>query len=517
MKPDPNISQETCRREVYEPFDTQMRSYLKIKDDPRFECNGLAKNNTDGKHLADCLKHLVNYRSPSNGGSASPTQQACWTTPSEQHTNYTLFFTEFDDAGWEADLRADPNVKTSEIDHVFQQLESLTKQNKKLDIVVYTHGWHGSSLPDDYYVVLFRALLESLAHLDSNVDPDRQVVGIYVGWRGNSWEHPSPAKYLTFWDRKLAAETVSAGAVQGLFARLHHFYIDNSCHPSGDANLSGSSAKCGRVHMLTIGHSYGALINFRSLLGNMEHGLNIESGKRVYSFGDLVVLLNPAFEGTRYAPLYYSATHRGNFVAPGDIRGGQQLPAVLTLQSVGDSATGDFFPIFRTFSTPADHPVGTEKEQNKRTVGWVPAFQTHRLCLDPQVSSPNPEMEKSRSFACTPQPGDRCDRGSLQEDLTCRIGIWASPSPNDSKAFSALWPEQKDGGVYMGKGMTLVKEATDGRPPYFPYWNVQVDKAIMADHDDVWNDLTTQFILQLYHAVVTQSEAQARCIRGAKC
>lgn len=41
------------------------------------------------------------------------------------------------------------------------------------------------------------------------------------------------------------------------------------------------------------------------------------------------------------------------------------------------------------------------------------------------------------------------------------------------------------------------------RPDYSSCWQVDVDKAIMRDHDDVWNPLTTNLILKLYYAAVT--------------
>lgn len=484
------------------------------------QCGSLDAVTADAKGMADCLAGVVD--SPKTGGS----NNACWHTPSEAHTQaqipYDLYFTEFDDQGWEADLRQKPDTRKTEIDNVFENLGKGLDENHPIDVVVFTHGWHGSSESDNYYVVLFRAFLEQLARIDQQETHPRRVVGIFVGWRGDSGLG-FPAKYLSVWDRKLAAETVSTGAVQGLFERLHRFYLNHSCHPSGNHSVSGTEAKCGQVHMLTIGHSFGAIINFRSLLGNMETGLATPEGERVYSFGDLVVLLNPAFEGTRYAPLYYSAIRRlGGYVGPGKKYGGAQLPVVVTLQSKGDEATRYAFPLFREVTTSADNAIDGEKLQNVHAMGWVPEFATHRLCLSPSEPSPNfPNGAKRPTPSCkTLARSDGCDDSAASGDpnnspYSCRINKKWAPNGPDENAFKIFGAKEPP--VYVGDGMTLStipSEPEKQRPDYFPYWVVQVDKAVMLDHDDVWNPLTTSLILELYRAAVTQGEAQAKLING---
>ncbi|WP_247257737.1 hypothetical protein [Pseudomonas moorei] len=499
-------SPDDCAK-VYEVFDNAIEGV----DGPG-KCGSINGVDRDANDLSNCLASMVDKTTP--GG----INNLCWHAPSEHHSEYDLFFTEFDDQGWEADLRQDPRTRTTEIDNLFTQLTALAK-TKHLDVVIYTHGWHGSSDSDNYYTVLFRDFLQTLAKLDG---ADRHVVGIYVGWRGDSIKFPS--KYLSVWDRKVAAETVSAGAVQGLFEHLHNFYLDNSCHPSGKDSLSGKKESCGKVHMLTIGHSFGALINFRSLLGNMESGLITPPSSRVYSFGDLVVLLNPAFEGTRYAPLYNSAVRRPAYLGLGNEIGGVQLPVIVTLQSQGDWATGDFFPVFRHVTTVGSNLKCPEKSANDQALpcpeksesahamGWVSEFATHKLCLAPYAKSPNFAEGKHPKSICdeTFAKGDECDTTlpnvPIEMWLTCRLKKWAPDGTQSVNAFSVLGSKEP---IYMGEGMTLAAvppEHGETRPDYFPYWVVKVDKSIMYDHDDVWNPLTTQLILKLYHAVVTQSE-----------
>jgi hypothetical protein len=487
------------------------------------ECAAFDDNDQDADKLAACLKNVLK-------DDEFPTQDApCWNTSWEQHDKYDLFFTEFDDEGWAADVRAhmDGRAASSGQDHwiseqdvLFNHLASLVKatgpEEQPVDVVIYTHGWHGSPKPDNYYVVLFRAFLNSLVRLDSAGGKPRHVVGVFVGWRGDSVMFPS--KYVSVWDRKQAAETVSAGAVQGLFERMHRFYLDNSCHVAADGKVIGDPNRCGQVRMLTIGHSFGALINFRSLLGNMEAGLTTSDTSHVYSFGDMVVLLNPAFEGVRYEPLFSDAMRRQSFVGPTQDNGGAQLPVVVTLQSEGDRATREAFPVFREVTSRLENAVGGhEKDESIHAMGWVDAFATHRLCLDPAKIPPGSDASKLKSALCSEAPlaaQDNCDQlppGDPPPDyrLKCRVGVWKGHGTED--AYTALAKDE----VYMGDGMSLLKltNASTPFPAYFPYWVIKVDKRIMADHDDIWNTKTTDVILQLYRAVVNQSDVQANAAR----
>jgi hypothetical protein len=63
-------------------------------------------------------------------------------------------------------------------------------------------------------------LSESDARIrEVNELPPRQVVGIYLGWRGGSVSVPF-AKELTFWARKGAAPRVGHGSVTEVLSRL---------------------------------------------------------------------------------------------------------------------------------------------------------------------------------------------------------------------------------------------------------------------------------------------------------
>src|SRR5205809_562792 len=55
-------------------------------------------------------------------------------------------------------------------------------------VVVFVHGWFHNAGADDPNVQRFKCALNNLQSIDDNAG--EEVVGIYVGWRGESWSIP---------------------------------------------------------------------------------------------------------------------------------------------------------------------------------------------------------------------------------------------------------------------------------------------------------------------------------------
>ncbi|BBU30270.1 hypothetical protein BTHE68_40040 [Burkholderia sp. THE68] len=489
----------------------------------------------EGAERDATLKKIGQYIRDRNDASSTKELGTCWSSPREYHANYDLLFTEFDDLGLAADIREcqtekspgkDTNsvtahgtecLKTSQLAQVYEVLKPYDCGSLKanevctatpVNIIIFTHGWHGSSRPDSWYTVGFRSFLESMATLEAekarrgDTTKQRRVIGIEIAWRGDSLLFPD---VLSVWDRKQAAETISLGAVQGMISRLHEFYLRNTCHIDNRNQMPGNLNRCGHARMLMIGHSFGALIDFRSLVGKVATGLRLDNTAQfAYSFGDLVVLVNPAFEGVRYDPTFTEAHWRTVFpqasTMGNDDSKQSQLPIIVTLQSKGDTATKFWFEAFRHVTTVFDNPQSDdEKIENVGAVGWVKRFETHELV---QAANGDPTgSSKKRSLA------DRVD---------CRAKKWAVAQ------FAALNRDD----VSIGDGMMLKFSGTGAnkspdnvlnpgsRIDGFPLWMVKVDSSLMKDHNDIWSSGMTEAILQLYWTSVLQADIVASGFTG---
>jgi hypothetical protein len=486
------------------------------------------------RELEDLEKHMKKVTPPDH--------MDCWTTSYENHADYDLFYAEFDDSGNAADINAGRNVTypNSELHLIKEQLESTLAEAKTqgsgLNIVVFTHGWHGTaSAFDDYSIELKGMLLditaeEQQAHQSrtprnvTTAPKARRTVGIEVSWRGDSFLNPAipgisgSGNFANVWDRKSTAGVISGGSVHELFAFLNEFYRENSCDAYGSARGPAAGAgdlqACDGVHMLTIGHSFGALIDMRAIVSRVESGLNVPRGGRAYGFGDLSVLVNPAFEGVGYRGVFDDAVNRkyndatGTMDAhpyldattvpthcqsqasansntppplnPGGLPGTdpakpwEQIPTVVILQSHGDTATGKFFPPEQAIATAFRQTLSHSERIDKNTaVGWIDDFRTHTLAY-------------------------RTDGTMLDGCVT----------PTDKSAsYCPFIGEHTAKPDYL-----LLTGVADSHvvPDFMPLWSVMVDAKIMEQHDDFWNPQIVRLISMLFRDTYVQAEIRNR-------
>lgn len=289
--------------------------------------------------LAGCAPHMpyrtnydfcVNPQSTAHDCDAHSIQQL----PVAQGANYLLGFIEFDDQGQLWDRRQMKSV----VDKFYTEAAS-----KELLIVVFVHGWKHGAKPGDGNIDTFRNVLARLSQDEKRISemsghPARQVAGVYLGWRGESLSIPV-INNLTFWDRKNTAEKVGNGGVTEVLNRLEQLKLDK------DSTLPGKST----TKLIVIGHSFGGAIVHNALAQILESrfiqtiGPDGRQGD-VRGFGNLVVLINPAFEAEQFTPLSDMSTERGSYFD-------SQLPVIAILTSEADYATRFAFPAGRRLST----------------------------------------------------------------------------------------------------------------------------------------------------------------------
>jgi hypothetical protein len=404
----------------------------------------------------------------------------CWRRSHEKHDVYDLLSIEFDDQGWVQGASDLPlSQRNNFMDDFMKQLDRLYKEQREqnnggLSLVVFVHGWHHSAAADDRDVHAFRRVLRQIAQMEENLAKAKytpmRVVGIYIGWRGEAIPIPL-LRGITFWDRKNAAQRVAYGSVRDLLGRLDHFR-------EVTATTTNDKKTVRNVRMLTIGHSFGGLIVFESLSsdfvrnsvryrkGEVEHGVS-----RV---GDLVVIVNPAFEGIRYEPVRVASVRLEGLDET-------QLPALIIATSEGDWATKVAFPLARTFSTYLEIEKGDQRTANTRTIGHNSRFTTHYLS----------------EATCT--SGD-CSKACEQEaPAPQKLQTKVQPYEIGSE-FRLMRRIQREGvkrTEYLCNNLKL--EATERwEPERNPYWVVQTKPEVIADHGDIFNPKFVAFLRQMY-------------------
>jgi len=379
---------------------------------------------------------------------------------------YVLGFIEFDDQGalWDR----------NQMDAVVSWTNAHAA-NEDLLIMVFAHGWKHSAAPNDPNIVTFRDALIGQSRLESTLArgagrAPRQVVGVYLGWRGASITAPL-LEQLTFWERKNTAHKVGSGDVAEVLSRLELIKRGRDSQAKMDEQENGK--KQSNTRLVVIGHSFGGAVVYSALSKIFtDRFVHTKGPEGIVSdavgFGDLVVLLNPAFEAQQAAGLSDMANERATYFQ-------SQLPVLAILTSTGDQATKTAFPIGRWFSTfwqktrdiERPNPIIREdqlisqKSANRQAVGHFEPYRTHDLV---------PVGEAAATL----------------------------DSPLDLRQYghsSQQWEDDKPGSV-IDFGSTKLTRTNDsaGRNPYL---FIRVDEEMMRDHNDIDDPRLIEFVRQL--------------------
>ncbi|WP_020681134.1 hypothetical protein [Marinobacterium rhizophilum] len=356
---------------------------------------------------------------------------------------YTLGFVEIDDQGQLRDR--------AQMDVLLAELERMAAEQGLL-MNVFVHGWHHNARPDDPNIKSFRQSLAQLSELETRMqEQPRKVVGIYVGWRGESIDVPV-LNTVTFWERKKTAQEVGQLGMAELLLKLEQI-----------RNVSRAQAMSRQSRLVVVGHSFGGAAVYRATAQILaDRFIDSHDGKgfvdTAKGFGDLVVLLNPAIEALNYAPLYDLAQARCSYFA-------DQLPRLVVLTSEADGATGNLFPIGRSLST---------------------FFETHGTIE---------RNECGRPLSYSEGAADRQAVGHFTPLLTHRLRPSRDAQAADYGEIHSIWSQQQAGDTLQFGSTELVSlNKTALRNPYL---NVQVSKALIKNHNDVFREEILEFLRML--------------------
>jgi hypothetical protein len=382
--------------------------------------------------------------------------------------DYKLGFVEFDDQGWFWDRK-----QQAVVEEMLRSEAGIGQSNNAQGIVMilFVHGWKNNAGYDNDNVKMFRALLKELNRAEQiqiGLDKPnaRRIVGIYAGWRGLSakWE---PFKEFSFWERKNSAHKIGHGAMTELLADLENIQqaSNRTIRPGGP-----------RTELVILAHSFGGGVVYSALSQIVTERFvdTIEHNRPLKPLGDVVILLNPAFEASRHYNLNELAVSIPKYPE-------SQRPVLAMFTSKGDWATHYFFPLGRFFSTifeksRHDKPQGPA---NRVAVGWFKPFITHNLVYDTNatltaVGHPTIKLDAKKHEPRVEQP-------KLQESV------------QNVQSQRQKWrPNAPKPALYSFDDCLL--KPKDSFRPGDPFMLVSVDKKIMKDHDDIANPVLINFL-----------------------
>lgn len=181
---------------------------------------------------------------------------------------YYLSFVEYDDQG---QLR-DRNQMQAVLDQYYQ-----IAARHDVMLITFIHGWHHNASPDDDNILQFRGLLEEVSRYEGRAANQqkrskRKILGLYVGWRGESIEIPY-LKGVTFWDRKNTAHDVGQQGVTELLLKLEEIV-------NVKIGIGQESPPPQNSRLVVIGHSFGGAVLYTSLQKVLaERFINSQRGK----------------------------------------------------------------------------------------------------------------------------------------------------------------------------------------------------------------------------------------------
>lgn len=398
---------------------------------------------------------------------------------------YKLGFVEFDEEGWFWDVA---NRQTAAVENLIEHEAAESKAAGGPIVLLYVHGWKNNASYDNADVQMVRAVLAMFSaieqkRVEGTSTPPRRVVGVYVGWRGLSAE-VEPFKELSFYERKSTVEKVGHGALTELLVRLD--LLRNRLNEGADNKLP-------QTELILAGHSMGADALYTAtsqiIMERFLQSTRAASGGRpaaiIKPIGDLVILLNPAFEASAFYDLWQRASD------PSIVYDPRQLPVIAVFASEADSANRIWFKVGRSISTAfedkrndalgPDERAAVVESIGNFSVGSSRPFVTHELTADSAhtlKADPGDYASVSSSPPLTPD--------ELQEALNSPKNNRSSFRDRRARIASAQPERLRMGGCIL--------QGTAGYRSGDPFWVISVSSELVPSHSAIDQRIFVNFL-----------------------
>lgn len=418
--------------------------------------------------IGGCAQNAPYHTNPGASGNCQgekADEEGCTQAYYQEHHDYDLAFVEFSERGNAFNDRY--------VDDVLNRIRQKVQQDGAV-LIVFVHGWkHNASETDKNVEEFEKTLLGIKGELRKEFGNNpklakRQLIGIYVGWRGKSLQVPGLIN-ATFWDRKATAEEVGKGGVTSLLLELKQILEDKEreleLKNEPDLNV-----------LVVVGHSFGGAIVVSALNEVLTERVIKRHPKQerhpkqglARTIMDGVIVINPAIEAAHALPFVEAAIQ-----APYQP---EQRPIFVSLSSDADWPTHYTFPIGQTLGLLTwkqtdlkrrylrDRGKSTqeltlrEKHLDTTTIGNFAPFLTHRLTK-------------------------REDNGESYFNFqTCK---------NDPEGC-------KPKGLTTLSGQPFIEKLPQNYPLYF----IKTDATVMSGHNDIFNPAVRAFLVTVIDDVV---------------
>jgi hypothetical protein len=365
-------------------------------------------------------------------------------------------------------------------DLVIDEIRRLAN-SRGVTLVVYAHGWHHSARWNDTNLVSFRRVLRFLAKRPVGMrckpladGPSSRVVGVYIGWRGESIPVPG-LNLTTIWSRKRIAQRIGGPATDHEENNVRAGRQDPSELTAILLKLEEVRAKANETartdnrpfSSLTItGHSLGGALLLSAMQQivfkkTIDHPQPIEPTE-LRRIGDAVILLNPAVEARRYKSFRAEAAAK-------TFDGKTQRPILLVMSSAGDWPNKIALRVARFFVTVATPARWPEWHDSTTALGFSRADITHRL-------DANNETELVSDL-------DKLKPAPYPDGLSDEILDPGKFDLNPTRRF--------------GENLTLTNIRTKENSPFMI---INSDKKVIKDHNDIFSAGVLSFVVPFVRA-----------------
>ena len=260
-----------------------------------------------------------------------------------------------------------------------QHPSGLSAPEQPVLLLTFVHGWKNNASEGCGNVWGFRHTLNQVAALEAKSEHPRPIVGLYIGWPGDS---AILFKNATFANRQAVAGAVGHGELAETLKRV----LVQTKGPAFD----------GPSQAILVGHSFGGLVMEAAAISLLEQVLPAlsPSSNAVYPPADLIVLLNEAAPAAQAKPFLEKLLDQNIIYEDAEHR---QYPLLISLTSTGDVATkfafpgGQFItphrPPHKAYNPPDVFGLSSNTPYQLLTAANTVALQSHEIILSEKIKS----------------------------------------------------------------------------------------------------------------------------------